>query len=56
MTNFDHLIKHRRDFQVTKFAQLHEHPCSDTEDMLLTVGTCLLMLAPILIIAIFAIF
>lgn len=55
MTTFDQLMQHRRDPDPCQFAEL-EHPCSATEDAFLTVGTCLLALAPILIVAFFAVF
>lgn len=53
MTTFAQLMKHRRaEFEVTKFAELHEHPCSPTEDAVLL----LLAAAPVLIVAFFALF
>ena len=55
MTTFDTLMQHRRDPDPCQFAELGDHPCSATEDAFLTVGTCLLALAPILIVAFFAV-
>lgn len=48
------LHTHGQAFANAQFAEL-EHPCSATEDAFLTVGTCLLALAPVLIVAFFAV-
>lgn len=52
MTTFDQLIQHRRDFEVTEFADL-SHPCTPVESGFLTLGTVLLMLSPVLIVGFF---
>lgn len=53
MTNFDKLIK-RRNFGELVVRPAWQ-PCNRAEDPFLTVGTCLLGLAPILIIAFFSV-
>ena len=50
------LHTHAQKFAEAQFGELEDHPCSPAEDAFLTVGTCLLALAPILIVAFFAVF
>jgi len=58
MTTFDTLIQ-RRKFEPTQFADLVEspawQPCNAKDDPFLTVGTTLLMAAPVLIVLFFAV-
>ena len=55
MSTFESLIQ-RRKFGNDVVAPPAWKPCSAKDDIFLTVGTTLLMLAPVLIVAIFAAF
>lgn len=49
------LHTHGQRFAEAQFAELEDKPCSPVEDAFLTVGTVLLMLAPVLTVVAFAV-